>query len=363
MMQEGDLQELAELVSKDAPILSLYLNVDPHRRSTEEHKLNLRRLLAQAAEQGASPADIERAERFFDHEYDRHGRGVACFSCQGQGFWREYALPVPVEDLVFVGSRPHITPLSDVWDAYGRFGVIMVDRAGARVFVYHLGALEDSAGTLGAEVKRHKQGGWASQKLQRYEDQEARQNLKEAAEWADSYLREHKVTRVVLSGNQSTLAQFRELLPRDLLDNVVGQMSLDMTSSPAQVWDRAFDVTLAAQQQAELDLLGQVVTVARKGGAGSLGLEDTLAAMQQGRVYRLLVDREFHQPGNQCTACQAVVIQALTECPYCGGALVEIGDVVNLAVQQALDAGLKVSVLEHNPQTADMGGIAAVLRY
>jgi hypothetical protein len=45
MMQEGDLQELAELVSKDAPILSLYLNVDPHRRSTEEHKLNLRRLL------------------------------------------------------------------------------------------------------------------------------------------------------------------------------------------------------------------------------------------------------------------------------------------------------------------------------
>jgi peptide chain release factor subunit 1 len=363
MMQEGDLQELAELVIKEAPILSLYLNVDPHRRSKEEHKLNLRRLLAQAAQQGASPSDIERAERFFDHEYDRHGRGVACFSCQDHSFWREYGLLVPVDDFVSVGPRPYITPLGDLWDAYGRFGVIMVDREGARVFVYHLGALEDSEGTLGAAVKRHKQGGWAAQKLQRYEDQEAKQNLKDAAEWADNYLREHKVTRVVLSGSEGNLAQFRELLPRDLQDKVVGQMSLDMTSSPAQVWDRAFDVTLAAQQKAELDLLNQVVTVAHKGGSGSLGLEDTLAAMQQGRVYQLLVDREFHQPGDQCSVCQAVVTQALAACPYCGGALFETADVVNLAVQQALDAGLKVSVLDHNPQTAEMGGIAAVLRY
>ena len=71
MMQEGDLQELAELVSNDAAILSLYLNVDPHHRSKEEHKLNLRRLLAQAAQLGASHADIERAERFFEHEYSR----------------------------------------------------------------------------------------------------------------------------------------------------------------------------------------------------------------------------------------------------------------------------------------------------
>jgi peptide chain release factor subunit 1 len=363
MMQEGDLQELAELVSKEAPILSLYLNVDPHYRSKEEHKLNLRRLLSQAAQQGASPTDVERAERFFDHEYDRHGLGVACFSCQSQGFWREYGLLVPVEDFVFVGSRPYVTPLSDVWDAYGRFGVIMADREGARVFVYHLGALEDSAGTLGTEVRRHKQGGWAAQKLQRYEDQEAKQNLKDAAEWADCYLREKKVTRVVLSGSEGNLAQFRELLPRDLQDKVVGQMSLDMTSSPAQVWDRAFDVTLAAQRQAELELLDQVSTVAYKGGAGTLGLEDTLAAMQQGRVYQLLVDREFHQPGSQCSVCQAVVTQSLAECPYCAGALVKVGDVVNLVVQQALDAGLKVSVLDHNPRSAEVGGVAAVLRY
>ena len=80
-------------------------------------------------------------------------------------------------------------------------------------------------------------------------------------------------------------------------------------------------------------------------------------------MYQLLVDREFHQPGYQCSVCQAIITQALTSCPYCGGALVETADVVNLAVQKAVDAGLKVSVLDHSPETADIGGIAAVLRY
>ena len=82
MMQEQDLQELAELVCEDAPVLSLYLHMDRHGRSTDEHKLALRQLLAQAAEQGAASGDIERIERFFEHEFDRQARSVACFSCQ-----------------------------------------------------------------------------------------------------------------------------------------------------------------------------------------------------------------------------------------------------------------------------------------
>lgn len=363
MMQVQDLQELAELVSKDAPILSLYLNVDPHRRSTEEPKLVLRRLLTEAADAGAAPADIERVERFFEHEYNRQGRGIACFSLAKRDFWRSYALLVPMDDLVYVGMRPYIKPLSDVWDNYQRLGVLMVDREGARVFIYHLGALEDSAGVLGAEVKRHKQGGWAAQKLQRYEDQEGKRNLKEAAAWAAEYLRQRDVKRVVLSGSEANLAQFREVLPRHLADKVIGEISLDMNASPAEVWEEAFAVARAAQRKNELALLDQVITAAHKGGAGAIGLADTLAALQSGRVYQLLVDRNLHVAGRQCTQCTATLIEELTSCPYCGGPLRTTADVVNVAIHQALDRGLQVSVLEPDPLLARAGGIAAVLRY
>lgn len=363
MIHEQDLRELAELVSEQAPILSLYLNVDPRRRSTEEHKLSLRQLLAQGAESGATTADIQRIERFFDHEYDRQGRGVVCFSCQRLDFWRGFTLLVPTNDAVHVGRRPFVKPLSDLWDEYDRFGVIMIDREGARVFVYHLGALEDSAGTLGSEVKRHKQGGWASQKLQRYEDQEAKHNLKDAAEWANTYLRRHKVSRVVLSGTEDNLAQFRELLPRALQDQVVGQINLDMSASPAEVWEHAYQVAQEARRTAETDLLAQIITLAHKGGASATGLADTLSALQQGRVHKLLLDPSLHAPGQYCTACNAIMIEPQQACPYCGGAMAETGDVVNLAVQRAMEADVKVSTLDESPQLTEVGGIAAVLRY
>jgi peptide chain release factor subunit 1 len=363
MMQEQDLQELAELVTDEGPILSLYLNLDRHNRSGDEHKLALRQLLSQAAEQGAVPADIERIERFFETEFDRQGRSVACFSCQARKFWRAFPLLVPTPNAVYVGRRPYLKPLSDLFDNYECFAVIMVDREGARILTYRLGALADTAGTLGEEVKRHRQGGLAAQKLQRHEDQEARHNLRDAAEWAGDYLAQNNISRAVISGTEENLAALRTLMPRALADKVVGSVNLDVNASPAEAWERAYEVTQASQKAQEAELLEQVITLAHKGGAGALGMADTLAALQQGRVHQLLVDSSLRQPGAQCPQCSAVIVETLDACPYCGGKLLRSGDVVNLAVHAAMDAGVKVSSLEPNARLTEVGQIAAVLRY
>lgn len=363
MMREQDLQELAELVIEDASVLSLYLHLDRHNRSTDEHKLELRKLLEEASEQGAAAADIERIERFFEHEFDRQARSVACFCSQARGFWRAYPLLVPVPNAVYVGRRPYVKPLGDLWDNYDCFAAVMIDREGARIFTYRLGALVDTAGTLGSEVKRHKQGGIAAQKLQRVEDQEALRNLKDAAQWAADYLARHKVTKVVLSGTDDNVAEFKTLMPRSLADKVVGQLNLDVNASPAETWEHAYRVAQHAQKQQEADLLEQVITLARKGGAGALGLPDTLSALQQGRVHQLLVDPTLRQAGGQCGQCAAVVTETVAECPYCGGKLIPSQDVVNLAIHRAMDTGIKVSALESSPRLAEVGQIAAVLRY
>jgi len=132
---------------------------------------------------------------------------------------------------------------------------------------------------------------------------------------------------------------------------------------PTEAWERAFEVAQEAQRRAEDEQLEQVITVAHKGGAAALGLADTLAALQQGRAYQLLVAPEFHTPGRQCANCGAFVLDDLTSCPYCNGKLVVSTDVVNLAVHRAIDAGLKVSALDRSPRLGEVGGIAAVLRY
>ena len=117
MISERDLQELARFRPQNGLVLSLYLNVDPRRRTTEKYKLALRHQLNSVAEV-ADQADIARMERYFDLEYNWQGRGVACFSCQAADFWRAYPLWVPVEDAVFVSERPYVKPLNDVMGTY-----------------------------------------------------------------------------------------------------------------------------------------------------------------------------------------------------------------------------------------------------
>jgi len=155
---ERDLSDLVEFRSDKVPVLSLYLNVDPTQQTTDQYKLVLRSLLKDAVGE-AKPADIEAVERYFDFEYDWQGRGVVVFSCQGADFWRSYSLAVPVQNSAHVSHRPYIKPLTDVLDAYGRYGVILVDSEGSRMFLFNLGELVEATGTLGEEVRRTKHGG------------------------------------------------------------------------------------------------------------------------------------------------------------------------------------------------------------
>ena len=99
MFSEKDLQELIGFHSEESPVLSLYLDVDPTKRTTDEYKLVLRGLLKETSGQ-ARRKDVGAVERYFDHEYDWQGKGVVLFSCLKQDFWRVYPLAVPVENHV-----------------------------------------------------------------------------------------------------------------------------------------------------------------------------------------------------------------------------------------------------------------------
>ena len=75
MIRESELQELVEFQGKKGSVVSLYLNVDPHRRTVDKYKLSLRRILASIGGD-ADATDVQRITRYFDFEYNRQGPGV-----------------------------------------------------------------------------------------------------------------------------------------------------------------------------------------------------------------------------------------------------------------------------------------------
>lgn len=362
MIREQDVQELVEFRSDGAPVLSVYLNLDPTRRNAEQYKLALRGLLATVSDV-AAPADVARVERYVDLEYNWQGRGLACFSCLAAGFWRVFSLPVPVPDLAYVGDRPYVKPLGDVLDAYARYGVILVDQEGARLFIYNVGELEEATGTLGAEVKHHKQGGWAAARYQRRAEGRAQQNLKAAAELAARFYADGRCRRLLIGGQEEAVARFQEYLPKALRERVVGTFSIGMNASPAEVKERTLELARRVEEQEDAALVEQVITTAAKGGAATTGLADTLAMLQAERVRLLVVAEGFHAPAYRCERCRHIILEPLENCPLCGGKMQPIADAVESLVRRAIARGVEVNFVRDNPALARAGSIGALLRY
>lgn len=363
MFDQKDVRELAAFHADGATVLSLYLSTDPSRHIKDEAKLSLRGMLKQAVALGADPSDADRMERFVDLEYDWQAKGLAMFSCRAGDFWRAYPLSVPVRNHVFVADRPYVKPLTDILDEYGRFAVALVDQEGTRIVLYHLGAVEDTAGTFGTELKRHKQGGWAAQRLQRREDAKAHQNLKDAVALVKNFCNKHGCKRLTIGGQEETVSRFLSMLPKSLRDGVIGTMPMDITASESEILERAQDLLETAEREQEAALVQQMITAATKGGPGAIGLADTLTALQEERVHILLVEEGFQAAAYRCDHCGYIGAQKTKTCVYCGGPMSAIQDAVDAIVRRAIQRGVEVEFVQGNDDLKRAGQIGAILRY
>jgi len=369
MFSEQDLQELMDYRSAVGPVLSLYLNVDPTQQKADEYKLRLRGMLREVTDKAAG-ADISAVERYFDFEFDWQAKGIALFSCHEEGFWRVLPMAVPVDNSVYVYDRPYIKPLTDVLDAYGRYGVILVDREGARLFKFNLGELEEATGILGEEVKRLKHGAGSAAGRRggktpagRREEGVAQRNLKDAAESAVGFFEGSGITRLVLGGTEKNLAQFQELLPRSVQAKVIGTFSISVDASEGEVQARSMEVIEEAAREREAELVRQLIAGWRRGSGSTVGLADTLAALQEGRVGDLIVAAGYEESGFRCQNCHYLTLRNDTSCALCGGNLEAIPDMVDNAVHRALQQGVEVEIVRQNPDLVQVGSIGGILRY
>ncbi len=362
MVSQRDLQELVGFQGDGALVLSLYLDTDLNRQPKDQCKLFLRERLREVADKGLHK-DAQKVIQFFDYEYNWQGRAAAVFSCQERGFWRAYSLAVPTRNLVFVAETPYVKPLTDLLDEYGQYGVVLVDQEGARLFAVQLGEIQEASGIYGQVVKRHKQGGWSQKAYQKRVDMQVLHNVKMTVEATTEFCKGQGCKALILAGTGGTVAQFRDLLPKKLQKLVVGTISADMNTSSDAVLERSMAVWLAAKHKEEDALVEQAITAATKGGAGVIGLADTMYAIRQGRVQTLLLEQGYETPGALCDHCGYVIVEKGPKCLFCGSEMRDVDNAVDLAVQRALEAGGKVITLVGNEKLVQAGHIGAILRY
>lgn len=363
MLTDKAINELLDYKS-DEKILSLYLNIA--EKTPEAYKLTLRSML-----KGIDmPDDEEAIIRYIEHEFSREGRSLAIFSSASENYFRAYPLSVSVHSRIHIGSKPYVRPLANILDAYGAYGVALVDKQGARLFHFHLGELVEQEGVLGEEVRHTKKGGRSSSLQGRSNSDSplqsseniAKRNLKESADFAIAFFNQKKVRRILLGGTDENLAQFQSNLPKKWQSLVVGTFSLGMTAKEHEVLEEAIKVGAAAEEKREAGLVRQMNTSAAKHAVGVVGLRDTLRASHEGRIQTLLVDANYHAPGYQCDGCGHLTAEKLDSCHFCDGKFSKITDAVEVAVRNVMLAGGVVEIIRDNPKMAEVG-IGGLLRY
>ena len=367
MFEEKLLRELAA-IETTGPILSLYLDVDPKQRTTDEYKLTLREMLKQV-EGEVDPADIEAVQRYVTLEYDWSGRGLVIFSRQAENIWYALALSVPVRSGVTVARKPYISPLVELDGLYGRYAVILVDRQGAHFHLFQMGEVIAEDGAMGDEIRGLRKGGGSSMvgmrgggpSLGRKEAAIVRRNLREAAKALNDFCQKYHPRRLFLAGAERTVAQFQEILPAHLQEAVVGTFPSGMEAGKAEIREHSLKILRKLEEERKKALIEAVITAAAKGANGVIRLDGTLSAAHEGRIQVLVVERDYHEPGYRCSGCGYLTTQKLGKCPFCNAAFTEIPDAAEAVVTQTVEKGGTVEVVDDD--ALGRAHIGALLRY
>ena len=366
MLSESDLRELLDFKAS-RPVVSIYLNTEPSEGNADAYRLRLRNMLKEVE----LTEDVSAIERYFNLEYNWAGRSVAVFSCAAEGFFRAYPLNVPVRSMLHVDNHLAVKPLADLLDNYGGYGVVLIDKQGARLFSFHMGELQEQDGMLGETVKHTKQGGASSMPGRRggtagqthYVDEVIDRNMKEMGDFAVHFFEQKHVRRILIGGTDDNIAAFRAVLPKSWQSLIMGTFAMSMTANHLEVLTRALELGQEAEKQHEARMVENMLAAAAKSSGGVAGLSETLDAVNQHKVQTLLVMEGLQQKGFRCVDCGSLALIGTNGCAACGGRLESAADVVDMAVHSVLRGGGEVQVVHDNQALERAGRIGALLRY
>jgi peptide subunit release factor 1 (eRF1) len=211
--------------------------------------------------------------------------------------------------------------------------------------------------------RRSQQGGWSQMRYQRRSDEWAKHHVDHAAELVLALQRHHPFDWLILGTEVEVQHDLERDLHPYLKDLVIGEIQVRLDADLAEIVARAKEVRERAETEHIDRLVRDVQEYAGAGGRGAIGLKDTLTALNEQKVHILLVQQGFTAPGAFCPNCGLISTQTDATCRACNAVVRQVDDVVDIAIQKALELGSVVEVATEQDQLQPIGGIGAILYY
>jgi peptide subunit release factor 1 (eRF1) len=375
-ISEDVVRELAGFTGTDAPVTSLYLDVDGRRfvrpQDLAPHLDSLLREgrtrastngLSRAAQHSVE-ADLARmAEHVRGSLRRSHLRGVAMFSCSAHGLWRVVELGVPVRNRVVVNHTPYVRELEAALAQRLRYAALLADRQRARLLVFEHETLVDKTELID-RLPRHDddKGDLNRDQVAGQTAAAASRHLRRAARVAFQVFREQGFDHIVVGAPEEVASALERELHPYLRERIAARLSIAVGASEEEICAAILSAEGDVERARETALVIRLRDAVGAGRGGVAGLEAALAALVARRVDTLLVSDGYEAPGWRCRACSFVGARG-PGCPVCATTMDRVDDVVEEAVEDALAQSCRVIVCHGNADLDVAGRIGALLRY
>jgi peptide subunit release factor 1 (eRF1) len=207
-------------------------------------------------------------------------------------------------------------------------------------------------------------GGYMQARYARHREHHLAEHTRRVVEHLWAIDRSRPLHAIVLAGPDEALAVLRRALPPTLARAVAGQMPGEMFASTADVVRHVAAIEEEAREREDRALVEQVEQRLGKHSDVTVGWDETLQALAEGRVHVMLLPAGASGAGVQCPTGDFLATVSREVCPMCGEALFATDDIVEAAVRTAVQRDSLVRFLA--PGASKLlapRGIAGLLRY
>jgi peptide chain release factor subunit 1 len=367
---QARLRALAAVHPDEGRVLSVFMNLDPTEFATPSarssavtsvmtaaaHKVESKEGLTHE-ERSALRDDVERVRDVLLSDVAANGtRAVAVYACGPADLLEVVRLRRPVTNKVVLDRTAFVEPLV-LHGMDEQWLVIITNRRAARLFVGPGDALAETDRISDDVHSQHDQGGWSQANYQRSVEKEVKDHLAHAAELAFNVYKKRGLDRVLVGAPDELLPEFKAKLHPYLRERIVGRIAADVeNASLDDVRSAAKPLILEHVRTCEREALDRLAQGVGTGGRGVAGLAEVLDALNQARVETLLISENFRASGR-------VDFQAGLLLPEEAEQGEPADDVVEPAIEKAIEQSATVMVVRHHDDLAPLGGIGAVLRF
>lgn len=294
-----------------------------------------------------------------------HSSGLAAFSCKGEGFWQIFDLPSPPKNRIIFDQNPYVRPLSALLNLHKKYCTLTFDRKEARwyeVFIGEITLLAELKGEVPSKVKEGGREGYDSKRIEGHITFHLHEYLKKIANKTFSLYKEDRFNGLLVGCPDEYVPVFEPLLHPYINKVFKGYIKTKPSHSSGKVNKRSMLFIEKLVKQDEEKVLHRFVSELEKGGRAVTGVKNTLKSLNRGEAQTLLVTRHFSKTGRICPKCQFLYIDEV-RCPSCLIKTDTLVDVIDEAIEKAMDKNCQVEHINPPLSLGRYGKIGALLRY